>query len=171
MMKYAGIVTGLAWFLTLSSSHSIQAAQEIHRAIEPASISLDVALLKQRLTIFLTIPGQAIQYLAPDAASNDELIRPLLIQNGLMVTSPNAHCRLFSQRFFNTSSQSSSSRSKGIQGFVDFQCLNPAALATIKLELPKVFPGMKAANVWLTTDTWQEKQTITEPEFTIQLPN
>ena len=154
--------------LFLLASLSANAQPIIHRAVEPAQILLDITLNEKSLTLYLTIPGSAAELLSSD--KNHSKITSLLTEaENLWTLPPEAECTLKSRRVFSNINTNSEQVSGKIQGFFDFYCSAPESIHSIKPELNKVFPGLKQLNIWITTDSWQNKQSIRVPKGIINI--
>ncbi|AMO55953.1 hypothetical protein GZ77_07380 [Endozoicomonas montiporae] len=155
----------LATAFTLNNA---SAAPVIHRAIEPAQILLDITLTKNNLTLFLRVPEQSLGLLAPDEPQQS-IAQRLTDTPNLWHTSPKAECSLSSHRIFQNQSDDSNESSGDVEGFYDFHCQTPQALKSVQSDLQTALPGLKQMNIWLTTDFWQNKQTLTLPENRITI--
>ena len=167
---------GIAIGLTLFASSS-QARPVVHRAVEAAQILLDITLDKENLTLYLTIPEMAVPLIG-HKKNPLQMIQSLTDSAMLWQANGDAQCSLQSHRIIAGEPQSFDKttlyKTKGqpdgdIQGFYDFNCLNPEALTTIKPRLKNTLPGLKQLNVWLTTEQWQDKQSLTMPDGIIHL--
>ena len=145
-----------ALLITLAPLGCTHAEPVLHRAVEPAQILLDVTLKENNLTLFLTIPEASTPLLTPEKD-----IASLLTDSGnVWHPDPEAECSLNSHRIFRHQPGDSEKTSGGVQGFYDFECKNPHSLLSIRPALQAALPGLKQLNIWLTTDQWQNKQSL-----------
>lgn len=147
---------------------SVQAEPIVHRAVEPAQILLDVSLKENALTLYLTIPGSVIPFLAPH--QSPQAISDLLaITPNLWTTQEQARCTLTNHKIFTGSHNTPEDTFPDIDGFFAFDCRSPQYLSSISPQLQTPLPGLKLINIWLTTDRWQNKQSLVLPEGVIKL--
>ena len=146
--------------ISLASMSSLHAEPVLHRAVEPAQILLDITLKEKNLTLFLTIPTTSASLLTPE----DDIASLLTRSANLWRTDPKAECTLNNHRIFQNQQNNDEQPLPDVQGFYDFECRNPQSLFSIRPDLHSTLPGLKQLNVWVTTDHWQNKQSLKVPE-------
>lgn len=176
-MKNALFRKPAVFMLTLLLSLTTYGKPVIHRAVEPAQIMLDITLKESILTLYLTIPASAYPLLVENR-KQEKTVSLLAKASDLWLPDPDAECALSSQRIFyngfnvvedskaakNSKAAKDSKEAQGnIQGFYDFNCLNPMSLYAIRPNILSALPGLKQLNIWLTTDNWQNKQSLIMP--------
>ena len=166
-MKYVLYRLMMPLLITFAAVNAVAADNKIiHRAVEPAQMLLDITLKEQSLTLFLTIPAISLPLLAPDGHQNN-MTSLLTDSPNLWLTNPEAGCTLNSHRIFQGHTDDNLHPSGDVQGFYDFSCLKPKSLVSIRPDLQAALPGLKQLNIWLTTEHWQNKQSLTLPDNTI----
>ncbi|WP_461536568.1 ZrgA family zinc uptake protein [Spongorhabdus nitratireducens] len=130
----------------------VKAEPIVHPAVAPARISLDVNLKGQNLTLLVSIASRSLPYLSGNMPV-EKLVQKLESINRLVIPASSADCA--AERFrIHVDAQ------HNINGYQSLECSRPEALETIKLELFEVLPELQEVDVWLITDTWQNKQVI-----------
>ncbi|MET4694940.1 ZrgA family zinc uptake protein [Endozoicomonas lisbonensis] len=161
-MKNEWYKKAAAFIVTLLLSLTVYAGPVIHRAVEPAQMLLDITLKESSLTLYLTIPASASSLLVTNHEHKD-IVNLLTETQDLWLPDTGAGCTLSSQRVFHSEHEAAEEMLGDIQGFYDFNCLNPQSLHSIRPNVLNTLPGLKQLNIWLTTDSWQNKQSLILP--------
>ncbi|MFK0571694.1 hypothetical protein [Endozoicomonas sp.] len=126
----------------------------LHRAVEPARMGLDISISGENLTVYIVIKEESLSFLNKKMDSElmfDQLQR----MPHFALPASAARCRVIDQ---------SVHREPGrINGYQTFQCQRPEQLRFIEVKLYEALPDLKAVDVWLTTENWQNK-TVVFPE-------
>ena len=161
-MKNVWYKKAAVFIATLLLSLTVYAGPVIHRAVEPAQMLLDITLKESNLTLYLTISASA----SPLLVSNNEhkdIVSLLTEASDLWLPDAGAACTLSSHRVFHSEHEATEEIRGDIQGFYDFNCLNPQSLYSVRPNVLNTLPGLKQLNIWLTTDSWQNKQSLIMP--------
>ncbi|PJE79907.1 hypothetical protein CI610_01131 [invertebrate metagenome] len=159
------------------ASPLLSAKNQLHRAVEPAKVNLDINLSGQELTIFLSVAETAVPLIAPDT-SIETVVTELSEHKTLFSPDAAAQCTQHSQRFFGASlpeddnhqeAHKTTSSITPINGFVTYTCQHPKQLTYIISHLAEVLPELKETHVWLITEQWQNKQRLTPKKTTINI--
>ena len=130
----------------------LQADSIVHRAVEPARVSLDVNLKGETLTLLVALSAHAIPFLAGEATAQDVLDQ-LSDFSELVDPVGDAKCEPDDFRLH-------TDEHNNINGYQAMICRAPEKLEALHVNLYEALPGLQEIDVWLITDQWQNKQVI-----------
>lgn len=161
------MATGLILFLMSLPAVS---APVLHRAFEPAAASLDINQESQSLSVFFSLSADAFKHVSqgtPIALVVDRLND----YPELVVPAQSALCKSTRQQFLHEPEKNQATHARRVSGYLHFKCQKPEKLKQIKIQFSRALPGLKEVSVWLITDFWQSKQTLSRKDDTIQIKN
>ncbi|MGB1271009.1 MAG: ZrgA family zinc uptake protein [Endozoicomonas sp.] len=129
----------------------------VHRAVEPARLSLDIHLSGQSLSLSLLIQSSSVRYVALNADGQDLLAQLKKIQH-FARPARSAGCRQTLSQFDEVSEIGEQNSGQSIKGEQVYDCQRPGQLNVMNIELFRRLPGLKEVVVRITTDHWQSKQ-------------
>lgn len=147
----------LLFFISVNASATV-----LHRAVEPAHVTLDVTVHNNNLTLFLSIPAASVPLLSPDETPQS-LIAHLQRPQMHWSISKKAQCSAQNRRIFPGTTD------QDVQVVYEFVCQAANHLDHIRSRLQVFLPGLKQINAWVSTDSWQNKQVVDIPGGIINL--
>lgn len=140
----------LLFLLALRGMES-QAEIMLHRAVEPARMGLDISISGENLTLYIALKEESLSVL--QKKMDVELLSVQLQHMPYFALPPAAaRCRVKGQNVNQGADQ--------INGFQTFHCERPEQLKFIDVKLYDALPDLKAVDVWLTTEKWQNKTVV-----------
>ncbi|MGB0359873.1 MAG: hypothetical protein ACPGEF_00455 [Endozoicomonas sp.] len=137
--------------LLLSLSLAADARSFLHRAVEPARMGLDISISGEKVTTYVVINEESLLFLSGMMETTNIY---WALKNAELFAEPSvgAHCRVISHKV--------NQEVNRINGFQTLQCERPGKLKSMRVDLYKVIPKLKAVDVWVTSQRWQEKTTV-----------
>ncbi|WP_299727910.1 hypothetical protein [uncultured Endozoicomonas sp.] len=128
----------------------------LHRAIEPARMGLDVSIVGEKVTAYVMVGAESLEYLSDE--TDKQQVYQALKETAWFVLSVDARCRVVDHSVHQQADR--------IKGFQILRCERPGKLKSIDIDLYNRIPMLKAVDVWLTSQRWQKKTTV-YPDHTL----
>ncbi|KEI71182.1 ZrgA family zinc uptake protein [Endozoicomonas elysicola] len=123
----------------------------LHRAVEPARMGLDISISGENLTLYIALKEESLSVLKKKMDVG--LLYGQLKRMSYFALPPAAaRCRVKGHKVNQGADQ--------INGFQAFHCERPEQLKFIDVKLYDALPDLKAVDVWLTTEKWQNKTVV-----------
>ncbi|WP_419831454.1 ZrgA family zinc uptake protein [Endozoicomonas atrinae] len=123
----------------------------LHRAVEPARIGLDISISGEKLTLYIALNEESLSVLKKKM-DLELMYSQLQGMQYFALPSAAAHCQVIGLHVNREGDQ--------ISGFQTFSCKSPGQLKYIDVKLYEALPDLKAIDVWLTTENWQNKTVV-----------
>lgn len=153
-LRYFAVLTVLLVFQEKSGADVV-----VHRAVEPARLSLDIHMSGQNLSLSLSIQSSSVRYIARNADRQDLLAQLKNIQHFARPVRF-AGCRQTLSRVDGVSEKDEQNAGQSIKGKQVYECQRPGQLNSMNIELFRRLPGLKEVAVRITSDHWQSKQIL-----------